>query len=195
MKKKSKMKLVTVILCVAFTALALSACGDDVDDVIDDPDISERTEDVVVQLYFANADYVNTGTETAETPMMMPAYEQKLLVEKDDMKDVYEKAIEKLEVVPSDKYLSIISENIDFEDIYLKGDTCIVNIDPENLFGGAMEEELFINQIVSTLCNSFDEVKQVEFMVGGKKVDTLMGQMDATLPFTADKNGKAVQVK
>ena len=65
-----------------------------------------------------------------------------------------------------------------------KGDV-IVDFSSRNLTGSAVEEQLLISQIVSTLMQSFEEVKSVSFTVDGEEAETLMGHVDITERFTA----------
>ncbi len=188
---------VTVLLCITLIAslFTFTACGngkDQTDGAGEDEDT--MSEEVPVKLYYGNLDYVNTGVETAESPMMLPPFDSIVILEPEDADEVYEMTLEELAKEPADNAITVVTEKIDFDQVYVKDGTCFVDIDGENFYGGSMEEAIFINQIVSTLCSSFEEIDKVEFMIDGKITDTLMGQMDASKPFKADKGGKAVQV-
>ena len=60
-----------------------------------------------------------------------------------------------------------------------------VDFEPMSLSGSASEEELLIGQIVLTLTQSFPEVKSVNFTVHRQPIDSLMGHLDTSEPFTA----------
>ncbi len=196
--KRKKINYITVVLCITLITafFTFTACGKSKDDV-EDGRVEEDTiaEEVLVKLYFGNLDYVNTGVETVESPMMLPPYDSKLMVEEDDVDEVYEMTLEQLVTEPEENAITVVTQKVDFDQVYVKEGTCFVDIDSEGFYGGSMEEAIFINQVVSTLCNSFEEIEQVQFMIDGKIVETLMGQMDASKPFYADENGKALQVR
>jgi len=66
-------------------------------------------------------------------------------------------------------------------DINVKEDgLCIVDFSEElvaNMPGGELNEQLTVYSIVNTLCQ-FPTVESVEFRVGGKKMDTLLGYIN-----------------
>lgn len=55
----------------------------------------------------------------------------------------------------------------------------------ENFSGGSMNEALLVNAIVHTL-TQFDDVKKVQIMVEGKKVESLGGHLDVSQPIEGD---------
>ena len=78
----------------------------------------------------------------------------------------------------------IFPKGAKIKSITLKGDTAIVDLDSgitKNFVGGSTGEEFLINSVVDTL-TEFDEVKQVQFLIDGKEVETLAGHMDLSAP-------------
>jgi germination protein M len=55
----------------------------------------------------------------------------------------------------------------------------------DNFDGGSTSEELLVNSIVQTLIQ-FKDVKRVQIMVEGKKIDSLGGHLDISEPIGAD---------
>lgn len=197
--KNSKVRKWTALILsmiLVISMLTLTACNDDNTGggTITDP--GDRVTEQAVKLYFANAEYISNGVETDTVKMMMPAYDSKLMVEADDDKsDVYGDAVDALQFVPDAKYATILTEQIDTDEVYVKNGTAYVDMDGEHLMGGILEETILINQIVFTLMDSFTEIKEVQFLVNGRTANTLMGQMDTTRPFTKGENGIAIVVE
>jgi len=179
MKKKS----VLLILLCAVLALAMfgfTGCSKDSD--TEEPDGSGEVaeQNYRVTLFFANEEYVATGDESLEKFMV---YESEMASKPGY---AYMDALELLKTSPEEGYSTVISDQIKFNDVYLEGDTVFVDFDSNGLNGGSLEETFLISQIVNTLINSFDEVKQVQFLVDGEAAETLMGHVDTAAPFTKD---------
>ncbi len=178
-----KRKIILILLCavLAFGMFGFTACGkspdnDNGDDASDQP--KEQTYQAT--LFFANEDYIATGDESLE----------KFKVYQTDMtstpESAYKDALELLRNSPDKGYSTVITDQIKFNDVYLEGDTAFVDLSGSGLSGGSLEETFLISQIVDTLLNSFDEVKQVQFLVDGKTAETLMGHVGTADPFTKD---------
>lgn len=71
----------------------------------------------------------------------------------------------------------------------MKGDLAIVNFSGEvkSIKGGSMDEILMIGSIVNTL-TEFKEIKKVQILVDGKRVETLLGHMDLSVPLERDES-------
>lgn len=195
MKKNNSRRWLGIVLCIALVLSTFALAGCDDKDMPDQPDPGDVTKERAVKLYFASAEYINTGVETDTVKMMMPAYEFKLLVEADDVddtQDVYQDALDALQFTPTEEYTTILSDKLDVDDVVVKDGTAYVDMDKEYLMGGTLEETILINQIVCTLVDSFTEIEKVQFLVEGQNVNTLMGQMDTSRPFTMGENGIAV---
>lgn len=179
MKKKS---VLLILLCVvlAFGMVGLSGCGKN--SGTNEPGGSEEPAEQTyrVALFFANEKYIATGDESIEKFMV---FESELT---SSPGDVYMNTLELLKTSPEEGYSTVITDSIKFNDAYLDGDTVFVDLDSNGLNGGSLEETFLVSQIVDTLINSFDEVKQVQFLVDGETAETLMGHLDTAKPFTKD---------
>lgn len=131
-----------------------------------------------VNLYFANADYVNTGNEDLD----------KLLVEEkeiiSDQEDLEMTLINELMEGPSDdsKY-NLIPESVKIIDIENTDGTVYVNFSSENLNGGSIEEKFIVQQIVNTLLD-LETSNEIVFLIDGEAAESLMGHIDVTGGFT-----------
>ncbi|HOK53299.1 MAG TPA: GerMN domain-containing protein [Armatimonadota bacterium] len=56
----------------------------------------------------------------------------------------------------------------------------------DNFPGGSMSESLLVNSIVFTL-TQFEDVDKVQFLIDGKKVESIGGHLDASQPISGDK--------
>ena len=89
-----------------------------------------------------------------------------------------------LDTPAEEEVIKIFPKDAKIKSITLKGDTAIVDLDSgitKNFVGGSTGEEFLINSVVDTL-TEFDEVKQVQFLIDGKEVETLAGHMDLSTP-------------
>lgn len=146
----------------------------------DDEGEAPKAQNYRVTLFFANEDYIETGDESMEKFMV---YEKEIKTTPDK---IYQEALEALKTLPEEGYSTLVTENIKLNQVYLNGNTAIVDLSSEGLNGGSLEETFLISQIVNTLMQSFVEVQQVQFYVDGKPAESLMGHFDATNPFTKD---------
>lgn len=131
-----------------------------------------------VNLYFANADYVNTGNEDLD----------KLLVEEKEIisnqEDLEMTLINELMEGPSDdsKY-NLIPESVKIIDIENTDGTVYVNFSSENLNGGSIEEKFIVQQIVNTLLD-LETSNEIVFLIDGEAAESLMGHIDVAGGFT-----------
>lgn len=97
----------------------------------------------------------------------------------------YISAVNCLLDAPTEEDLTkIFPKGAKIKSITLKGDTAVVDLDSgitKNFVGGSTGEEFLVNSVVDTL-TEFDEVKQVQFLIDGKEVETLAGHMDLSVP-------------
>lgn len=178
-----KTKRVLLILLCAVLALSLIGfTGCSKGSGTEEPDGSGEVaeQEYRVTLFFANEEYLAEGDESLEKFMV---YESEITAKPGD---AYMDALELLKTSPEEGYSTVISDQIKFNDVYLEGDTVFVDFDSNGLNGGSLEETFLISQIINTLTNSFEEVKQVQFLVDGEEVETLMGHVDTAEPFTKD---------
>ena len=83
-----------------------------------------------------------------------------------------------------DNLTRIFPKNAAIKSVTVSGELATVDFDGSILkgfVGGSTGEEFLIGSIVDTLTN-FPEVKRVKFLVDGKKVETLSGHMDLSVP-------------
>lgn len=148
--------------------------GENNDQIVDpNPDIDE-TE---VTLYYVNNEYIETGDDSL----------QKLVPEKRTISagniPLEEAIVKELMKNPESKKLStVISSNITLLGVEVADKTAFVNFSQEGLYGGSMQEDFTIAQIVNTLLE-LDHIDKVQFLIDGKKAETLMGHISITEPF------------
>jgi Sporulation and spore germination. len=182
MKKKMIFMLVLcMILTVAVAGLA--GCGKNAgnsgkDEPQGSAEVKEQTYQVA--LFYANEDYIASGNESLEK---FKVYEQEITSKPDD---VYLKALDMLRTSPEKGYDTVLNDQIKFNSVHLDENTVTVDLSSSGLNGGSLDETFLIGQIVNTLTNSFEDVKQVQFLVDGKPAETLMGHVDTKAPFTRD---------
>lgn len=157
---------------------------DDEEENTEEDEISNLSDDSneifegKINLYFANADYVNTGNEDLD----------KLLVEEkeiiSDQEDLEMTLINELMEGPSDdsKY-NLIPESVKIIDIENTDGTVYVNFSSENLNGGSIEEKFIVQQIVNTLLD-LETSNEIVFLIDGEAAESLMGHIDVTGGFT-----------
>ena len=179
MKRKSLLILLCMILALGMTAL--TGCGSK-GSGNDEPDNTDavKEQNYTVTLFFANEDYVATGDESLEKFMV---YQTDITAKP---ADAYKAALELLRKSPDTGYSTVLTDQIQFNDVYAEGDTAYVDLSGSGLNGGSLEETFLISQTVDTLLNSFKEIKQVQFLVDGQPAESLMGHVDASAPFTKD---------
>jgi germination protein M len=179
----------SLVLCILLLAVVsgLSACApapapapDPVEEPVDVVEEPADTQDYQVKLYFANEEYVNSGDESLEWFMPPEA-----VTITSTPADIYKAAIEALKTLPAkEHYSTMLTPELIINKVYVEGDTAYVDLARENLNGSSTQEGFLISQIVQTLRNNFAEVKQVQFLVDGAIVESLMGHIAADKPFT-----------
>ncbi|MBA1336352.1 MAG: hypothetical protein HPY66_2787 [Firmicutes bacterium] len=137
-------------------------------------------ETVKLNLYYANQEYVQTGNESLD----------KLLVEERDVtvtdKGLAEVAVQELMKGPQNKKAAgVIPSRIQLIGVEVADNIAYVNFSGSGMNGGSLEEMLLINSIVMTL-TELDNIKAVQFLVDGKKVETLMGHIYTMEPLKRD---------
>lgn len=175
--RNNKWRLFTLCLVMVAGMMLLSGCEDQ-----DNPVLPEE-QDYAVTLYFPNGAYISSGDESLEKLL---TYETTV---KSTPEKVYIDVLEALKQQPEGEYDSSVTDEIVIQSVTLEGVTASVSLGKEGLNGGALTEVFLISQIVDTLVNNFEEVEQVQFLVEGEKVDTLMGHFDAEVPFSANLLG------
>ncbi|KNF10152.1 spore germination protein-like protein [Gottschalkia purinilytica] len=113
--------------------------------------------------------------------------EDKVVVKPKGNQTIEEAIVQKLQEKPKEKdYMQAIRDDIKVSSVKVKGDTAMVDLSSENLHGGSLEESSIINSVVLSL-TQLDHIKKVQFLVDGKKQETLMGHILIDQPLTRDE--------
>jgi spore germination protein GerM len=180
MKKYISMFLVVVMI------FSMSACSSPkkAPDVVEEKksenevvEPSPKTDEKEVTLYFANKKYVETGDEKQEKLIA-----EKRLIKYGDIS--IEEAIvrELMKGTENTELLTEIPSSAKLINVEISDGTAFVNFAREGMFGGSLQESFTISQIVKSL-TELSSVNRVQFLVDGKKEETLMGHFDISEPF------------
>lgn len=172
---------------IVTSVMALSGCGH--------KKAEEQQVNKQLKLYYANSDFIVTGDESKGAlveydgiSIYVPEKTPKGMTDEEAASYAYTEAITHLWQVPEalKNANTLVTEKFGIHNITCKDGTAYVDLIGKNLKdgGGSLEESIFISQIVETLTNSFHEIKQVQFLVDGKKAETLMGHCDTSEPLT-----------
>lgn len=116
---------------------------------------------------------------------------EKHSIEKGDLSFEAQKAIEALLGGPENVALgNPMPQGTRLLGVRMEGDTAVVDLSPEviqNHSGGSSGELQTVFSIVNTLALNFPQIKDVQILVGGKKVETIAGHIDITGPLGPDK--------
>ena len=97
----------------------------------------------------------------------------------------YRGAIEALMEEPKDsKLTAIIPKQVKLLGVTVSGDTAKVDFDKalvEKFTGGSTGEEMLVGAIVNTL-TEFSEIKKVQILIEGKKIESIKGHVDTSQP-------------
>ena len=136
-----------------------------------------KTDEEEVVLYFANKEYIDTGDESLEK--LIP---EKRVVKYGDI-SLEEVIVKELMKGPKKDDLStVIPSSIKLLGVEVSDGTAFVNFAQEGLFGGSMQEDFTITQIVNSLLE-LDNIERVQFLIDGEKAESLMGHIDISEPF------------
>lgn len=173
------MKKIIGILLVAIMVLTLGACKPK-DPVVENEvvDPSPKTESKEVTLYFSNKEYVETGDESLEK-----LGTEKRVVEYGDI-SLEESIVRELIKGPEDteKFSTGIPSSAKLIGVEVAEGTAFVNFAREGMYGGSLQETFTIFQIVGSLLE-LDSVDRVQFLIDGKKDESLMGHYSIEEPF------------
>ena len=174
------MKKFISMLLIAVMIFSLSACSSPkkTPDVNEDKnggnevvEPSPKTDEKEVKLYFVNKKYVETGDEKLE----------KLIAEKRVVKygDIsLEEAVvrELMKGAENTELTTEIPSSAKLINVEISDGTAFVNFAQEGMYGGSLQESFTISQIVNSLIK-LESVKRVQFLIDGKKAETLMGHI------------------
>lgn len=140
-------------------------------------DPTPNTEKVEVTLYFPNKKYIETGDESYE----------KLIAEKRTIEygniPLEEAIVKELIKGPeSDELSTSIPTTVTLLGVETVDGTCYVNFSQEGLYGGSLQEDFTISQIVNSLLE-LESVDRVQFLIDGEKAESLMGHFSIIDPF------------
>lgn len=79
---------------------------------------------------------------------------------------------------------TIIPKQTKLKSVKVKGDTAYVDFNQDlvkHFTGGSTGEEMLVGSVVNTL-TEFPEIKKVQILIEGNKVETLGGHVDLTMP-------------
>lgn len=140
-------------------------------------EVEEEEEEIKVILFFTNKNYIETGDES--TKKLLPEYRN---ISRDR---VLEEAIieELIEGPIKDRSVTLIPNTVQLIDVKVEDGTAYVNFKEEGLRGSSTQETFTIMQIAASLLQ-LDHVEQVQFLVEGEVVESLMGHVDTTEPIT-----------
>lgn len=193
------MKRVVIFLLLIALILNLAACKkktedlpgeepteliEEIADEIEEPsdakeseEVEEEEEEIKVILFFTNKNYIETGDES--TKKLLPEYRN---ISRDR---VLEEAIieELIEGPIKDRSVTLIPNTVQLIDVKVEDGTAYVNFKEEGLRGSSTQETFTIMQIAASLLQ-LDHVEQVQFLVEGEVVESLMGHVDTTEPIT-----------
>lgn len=149
----------------------------DEEDKVDIVDPTPKTDEEEIILYFSNKEYIETGNENLDK--VLP---EKRTIEYGDI-SLEEAVVRELMKGPeSDKLSTSIPSTVKLLGVEVSNGMAFVNFSQEGLFGGSLQEDLTISQIVNSLLE-LDSVDKVQFLVDGEKTESLMGHFDTTEPF------------
>ena len=138
---------------------------------------TSETNKKEVTLYFANKEYIETGDESLEKLIG-----EKRVIEYEDI-SLEEAIIKELIKGPeSDKLNTVIPPDVVLLDVKVTDGTAYVNFAGDGLNGGSLQEEFTLNQIIKSLIE-LDNVERVQFLIDGKKAESLMGHYEISEPF------------
>ena len=138
----------------------------------DDKQKQQEVKMLTIEVYYSNEDGTKLTGVTRE-------------IEVTPYKDKYTAAVEMQMRAPKEKELiDIFPKSAKLRSVKVQGETAIVDFDSstaKGFVGGSTGEEMLVGSVVNTLTN-FPEIKEVRFLMDGKKLETLAGHMDLSMP-------------
>lgn len=181
-----KAKKLISFLLVLMMMVTLAACGNNTTAPEDeDNNVNEETENnedpveedekVSLTLYFVNQEYIATGNE--ELDMVVPV-KKDIEIEEESKEKVI---LEELKNEPEDENLITMLQKTEILSVETEDNTAYVDLSSKDLSGGSLEESLILNQIVFSL-TELSEIQEVQILVDGNIVETLMGHITIEEP-------------
>lgn len=191
-KRTIAIVLLLAILLLAYGAYALGLIGSSYqggneNTGTDGAPTEEGLADYQATLFYANQAYVETGDESLDH--YVTASVTLAIADEENPSIALIDALKKADL---DGGTTAVTEQMTVNDCYASLETpgtLVVDMGAQGLSGGSLGEALFIGQVVNTLLSNSDLIgtyEQVQFLVDGQTVESLMGHIDATQPFQAD---------
>ncbi len=173
------MKKYTALVLVLIMTLLSAGCGifpgglnkgdPEPGDTVVPPE--PQGEKVELTLYFANDEYVQTGDDKLE----------KLLTEKRQVvltnKTPAQAAMDELIKGPREEGMSgVIPPKVELISVEEADNIAYVNFSSTNMGGGSLQEYYLIDSVIMTL-TELENINAVQFLVDGKKTESLMGHI------------------
>jgi len=192
--KKIRYLLLAVL---AMTLLVTAGCNDNKNNVGDEGSKTAITADkggapnalpdkekentakgkLTVKVYYPN-----------EQGLKLQAVQKTVKVGNDDKYTAALKAL--LEGTKEKGLATIVPKQAKIKSVKVQGDTAFVDFDDnltKKFIGGSTGEEMLVGSIVNTL-TEFNEIKKVQLLVEGKKIESISGHFDLTKPVERMEN-------
>ncbi|RKD29064.1 GerMN domain-containing protein [Thermohalobacter berrensis] len=191
MLRKSIVIILSLVLIISFVACT----GNDVENNVPEENGEQQNEE-------NNNDIVNPEPEeNLEEIVLYFADDQAMNLVKSKVKvelgnkTLEEVVLEKLKEGPeSEELIKTIPSQVEIISVEVVDNTAFVNLSSKNLHGGSTMETFLIASIVKSL-TEIDYIDKVQFLVDGKKRETLMGHIMIKDPFTSEEVEQFVNTK
>ena len=180
-----------LLMVLALTLLAAAGCSDNKNNVGGDDNKTTITADkgsapkalpdkekekaakgkLTIKVYYPD-----------EQGMKLQAVKKTVKVGSDDKYTAALKAL--LDGTKEQGLATIVPKQAKIKSVKVQGDTAFVDFDDnliKKFIGGSTGEEMLVGSIVNTL-TEFSEIKKVQLLVEGKKIESISGHLDLTKP-------------
>ena len=173
-------KTMAILMTAGLVALFAAGCGQQPEGN------DESLEGYPVSLYYASTLYISEGVDEVNGELMPPV-EQRVEAQEGDQ---YLQALNLLEQPPEDEsYTTIISPGT-FQDVTVEDGIAYVDVLSDRLGSGSLTETIFVDQVLYTLMQSFEEIEGVQFLVDGQSAESLMGHIEISSPLVIQQEDK-----
>ena len=184
-----KLRAVLLVL-LTITMLCAAGCSDDKkhsSDIEDNPTVTTEKNKAPTVITDKEKNVVN-GKLTIkvyypdEQGLKLVPVQKTVKIGSDDKYTATLKAL--LEGTKEKGLATIVPKQAKIKSVKVQGDTAFVDFDDnliKKFIGGSTGEEMLVGSIVNTL-TEFEEIKKVQLLVEGKKIESLSGHLDLTKP-------------
>lgn len=174
-KMNKRIRSFLVFTIVVLAMLVITGCSNTEEKI---------TKEYAGVLYFANEEYVETGNEEIDRMIRMDDFNFQC----EEGRQYFYLINVALRTVPEELTGAdtCIDDKIVVNDVIVEDGIATVDLASGKMNGGSLTEAFVISQIVESLFASFEEVNRVQFLVDGKKAESLMGHFDVRGPFTRE---------